>query len=52
MPWKNDRICQLKRMPKIRTSVEKNELTVHHEILLSNISEYTKTVRCERQIFY
>ncbi len=26
MPWKNDRICQLKRMPKIRTSVEKNEI--------------------------
>ncbi len=53
MPWKNDCICQLKR--KCRKSERlwrKTKLIVHHEILLSNISEYTKTVCSERQIFY
>ncbi len=53
MPWKNDCICQLKR--KCRKSERlwrKTKLIVHLEILLSNISEYTKTVCSERQIFY
>lgn len=53
MPWKNDHICQLKR--KCRKSERlwrKTKLTIHHEILRSNIHEYNKTIRLERQSFY